>query len=160
MSGRLDATAAGQLETLATDSDPQVASAALHALQERSPELAARLAQRAFQAASAEARIGLLNGLSDLKNSITKPLYALALNDTDDSVVGQALQSLTALEGPDSAQRLLAVLNDSNRSREVRTEAASGLRTLGGPLARESRALLDSLNEPEEPVEFTCPDNP
>ena len=160
LSGRLDATAAGQLETLATDSDPQVASAALHALQERSPELAARLAQRAFQAASAEARIGLLNGLSDLKNSITKPLYALALNDTDDSVVGQALQSLTALEGPDSAQRLLAVLNDSNRSREVRTEAASGLRTLGGPLARESRALLDSLNEPEEPVEFTCPDNP
>jgi hypothetical protein len=74
-------------------------------------------------------------------------------------VAVQAIQSLTNLEGPASAARLLSVVSDANRSEQVRAEAASGLRTLGGPLARANRALLDSLSEPVAAGDFVCNPN-
>jgi hypothetical protein len=128
----------------------------LHVIQGRAPERILDLASRAFRAASAEERVNLLSSLSDLKNEVTRPLYELALREGDDDAAIQALHSLTELEGPQSAQQLLQIASDSNRSAEVRAEAASGLRDLGGPLARSNRALLDSLSEPSATGDFTC----
>ena len=150
LGARNDPGAERELEALASDANPEVVASALHALQAHSPEQISGLAQRAFRAASPDDRVTLLNSLSDLKSSVARPLYDLALSGSDDATTLQAVQSLATLAGPESAQRLLAVVNDSNRSQEVRTEAASGLRHLGGPLARANRALLDSLS-PVEP---------
>jgi HEAT repeat protein len=144
------------LETLAQDTNADVASSALHALQRLVPERVEGLAERALRAASSENRASLLGSFSDMKGSLTRPLYEQALNDADDAVAVQALQSLTNLAGPESARRLLAVVNDTNRGPEVRAEAASGLRQLGGPLAQANRALLDSLSPPPDPGANEC----
>ena len=159
LSTRPDAGALQELERLASDPDTQVMSGALHALQTRSPELVGRLAQRALREAVPEDRANVLSLLSDLKSNLSRPLLELALSDSEDSVTVQAIQFMTNLQGPTSAQRLLAVVNDSSRSAQVRTEAATGLRALGGPLARANRALLDSLSEPEAAGEFVCNPN-
>ena len=156
---RSDADASRELERLASDPEAQVMSGALHALQSRSPELVTNLAQRAVREATPENRANVLSLLSDLKQSASRPLLELALADAEDSVVVQAIQSLANLQGPESARRLLLVVNDAGRSEEVRREAASSLRSLGGPLARANRARLDSLSEPEENGAFVCNPN-
>jgi len=156
---RSDADASRELERLASDPEAQVMSSALHALQSRSPELVTNLAQRALREAAPENRANVLSLLSDLQASASRPLFELALADAEDSVVVQAVQSLANLQGAGSARRLLLVVNDASRSEEVRREAASGLRTLGGPLARANRALLDSLSEPEAGGAFVCSPN-
>ncbi|MES1178474.1 MAG: HEAT repeat domain-containing protein [Myxococcales bacterium] len=145
-----------ELEALAKDSDVGLVSRALHVIQGRAPDRILELATRAFRGASPEDRVNLLSNLSDLKGNVVKPLYELALREGDDDAAIEAVHSLSALEGPDSARQLLDVANDSNRSAEVRAEAASGLRALGGPLARSNRALLDSLSEPSATEEFVC----
>ena len=150
---RLDAKAEGELSALAADRNVEVASNALHVVQGRAPERALALAMRAFREASAEDRSTLLANLSDLEPNISRPLCELALREGDDDAVTQAVHSLTALEGPESAQRLADVMGDANRSQEVRSEAAAGLRSLGGPVARASRAQLDALSEPPR---FRC----
>ena len=155
-----DGTARSESEvlTLASDSDVTLVSRALRALQGRAPAQLSDCALRAFRAASSDDRVSLLSNVSDLKSEVTRPLYELALREGDDQAVIASIHALTELEGPDNAQRLASVLNDSNRSAEVRGEAAAGLRSIGGPLARSNRALMDSLNPPSE-EEFTC-DNP
>jgi HEAT repeat protein len=155
---RSDTQALQSLERLGSDPDPRVMGAALQALQTRSPELVVRLAARALRESTPEARVQLLSSLDDLKTSLSRPLFELALADADDAVSVRAIQSLATLQGPASAQRLLALVNDSGRSEQVRAEAASGLRALGGPLARANRALLDSLSEPEAETSeaFVC----
>jgi len=153
---RTDREATDELERLASDASTQVMSSALHALQTRSPELVARVAERALREAAAEDRASVLSSLSDLKASLSRPLLEHSLSDADDSVALQAIQSLGNLQGPASAQRLLSLANDSSRSEEVRREAASALRSLGGSLARANRALLDSLSEPEAEGTFVC----
>ncbi len=158
-STRPDPVALRELEQLAADPDPQVMSPALQALQARSPELVSRLALRALRESAPEDRVSLLSSFGALTARLSRPLFEFALNDTDDSVAVQAIQSLANLQGAASAQRLLSLVTDSSRSEQVRAEAASGLRTLGGPLARANRALLDSLSEPEAPGEFTCNPN-
>ncbi|MET0795185.1 MAG: HEAT repeat domain-containing protein, partial [Polyangiaceae bacterium] len=153
----LDPATEVDVEALATDSDLGVVSSALHVLQARAPERILALAMRAFRAAPVEDRSSLLSNLSDLKSEVTRPLNELALREGgDDATAIQAIQALSALEGPESARRLLEVLSDTNRSAEVRSEAASGLRGLGGPLARANRALIDSLSEPADAGDFTC----
>jgi HEAT repeat protein len=151
-----DPRAVQELERLGSDADAQVMSSALQALQTRSPELVGRLAEQALRAASPEARVDVLSALSDLKASLSRPLFELALSDADDSVAIQAIASLASLQGPASAQRLFSVVNDGHRSEEVRKEAASSLRRLGGPLARAHAELLASLSEPETVEEFVC----
>jgi HEAT repeat protein len=145
-----------QLETLAQDSDPQVVSAALHSLQGAPPEQLQRLAERAFRAAKPDDRATLLNSITDLRSTVTRPLYELALADSNDSAAIQGIQALTNLAGPESARRLLSIASDVNRSPEVRKEAAGGLKQLGGPLARSNRALLDSLGPPEDSGAISC----
>jgi HEAT repeat protein len=157
---RTDAVAERELEALAADSDVGVVSSALHAIEGRAPERLLDLASRAFRGAGAADRVSLLSNLNDLKNSVTRPLYEIALREGDDDTVIQAVHSLAALQGPESAQRLLQILSDSNRSPEVRSEAASGLRDLGGPLARSNRGLIDSLSEPSNTEDDTCDINP
>ncbi|HEY0469652.1 MAG TPA: HEAT repeat domain-containing protein [Polyangiaceae bacterium] len=159
LSTREDAEASRELERLAADPEPQIMSDALHTLQARSPELVGRLAERALREGEPERRANLLSLLSDLRANLSRPLLERSLSDTDDSVAVQAIQSLGNLPGAATAQRLLSVVNDANRSEEVRREAASGLRSLGGPLARANRALLDSLSEPEAVEEFVCSPN-
>jgi len=159
LSTRPEPEAAQELEHLASDPDAQVMSSALHTLQSRSPELVGRLALRALREAAPEDRANVLSSLSDLKASLSRPLLELALGDANDSVAVQAIQTFGNIQGPASAQRLLAVVNDASRSEEVRREAASGLRTLGGPLAQANRALLDSLSEPDAAGEFVCNPN-
>jgi len=149
-------TAVPELEALASDSDVGVVSRALHVIEGRAPERTLELASRAFRDASPEDRVNLLSNLSDLKNGVTRPLYEIALREGDDDAVIEAVHALAALEGPESAQRLLELVSDSHRSAEVRGEAASGLRDLGGPLARANRALLDSLSEPPHTENITC----
>ncbi len=144
---RLDARADAELSSLAADSDVEVASQALHVMQERAPERALGLAVRAFREASAEDRSTLLSNLNDLEPSISRPLCELAIREGDDDAVLQAVHSLTAFEGPESAQRLADVMSDAKRSQEVRSEAAVGLRSLGGTIARAHRAQLDALSE-------------
>jgi len=156
LSARTDREATQELERLASDSDTQVMSDALHALQARSPELVARLAARAIREAEPEERASVLSSLSDLKPTLTRPLLEAALSDADDSIAVQAIQALGNLRGPASAQRLLAVASDSTRSEEVRREAASSLRTLGGPLVHANSTLLDALLEPETEEFFVC----
>ena len=151
-----DDASARTIEALASDSDTEVASSALHAVQSKSPQLASQLALAAFRRASRDARLNLLASLTDLKGSVLEPLYELALSDNDDGVAIEAVHAFTAGEGPQNAQRLLAVVNDARRSAEVRGEAAAGLRQLGGPLARANQALLDTLSEPEDPGAYTC----
>ncbi|HEX2672062.1 MAG TPA: HEAT repeat domain-containing protein [Polyangiaceae bacterium] len=153
---RTDPEASAELERLASDASTEVMSAALHALQTRSPELVARIAERALREASPEDRASLLSSLSDLKGNLSRPLLERSLQDADDSVAVQAIQSLGNLQGPATAQHLLAVVSDPSRSEEVRREAANALRSLGGPLARANRALLDSLSEPEAEGTFEC----
>ncbi|MEO6599971.1 MAG: hypothetical protein ABIQ16_08885 [Polyangiaceae bacterium] len=131
-------------------------SNALHSLQRKTPEQVQRLADRAFRAAASEDRATLLNSLSDLRSSVTRPLYDLALADPDDATAIQGLQALTNLAGPESARRLLLVVTDVNRSQAVRQEAAAGLRQLGGPLSRANRALLDSLSPLEGSGALSC----
>ncbi len=145
-----------ELQALAQDSDPLVVSNALHSLQRQTPELVERLAERAFRAAAPEDRSTLLSSLSDLGGSVTRPLGDLALSDVDDATAIQGVQSLTNLAGPESARRLLLLVNDAQRSQAVRQEAAAGLRQLGGPLARANRALLDSLSPPEDSGAISC----
>lgn len=158
LSGRPDAEASRELERMASDPEPQVKSSALHALQPRSPELVGRLAQSALRESAPEDRANLLLLLGDLKASLVRPVFELALHDADDSVAVQAIQSMTLLQGPTSAQALLALVNDSSRSQQVRSEAATSLRGLGGPLARANRTLLDSLSEPAG-GEYVCNPN-
>jgi len=153
---RNDRGASDELERLATDPSPQVVSSALHALQARSPELVARAAERALHEATPEDRASVLSSLSDLKATLSRPLFERSLNDADDSVALQAIQSLSNLQGPATAERLLSVVNDSARSEDVRREAASALRTLGGPLARANSALLDSLSKVAAEEPFVC----
>ena len=159
LSARPDEEASRELERLASDPDAQVMSSALHTLQPRAPELVGRLALRALRQAAPEDRANVLSLLSDLKTSLSRPLLELSLGDADDSVAVQAIQSLGNLQGPASAQRLLSVVNDSSRSEDVRKEAASALRTMGGPLAQANRTLLDSLSEPDVAGEFVCSPN-
>ena len=144
------------LETLATDPDAGVASAALGQLQASAPELAATLAKRAYQAASAADRPMLLSSLSGLRGGLAMPLYDLALQDTDENVVLSGVQSLGQLQGPDSAGRLLAVVSDTNRSEEVRRSAAQALLALGGPLVRANRTLLETLEPADATGGYTC----
>jgi hypothetical protein len=75
------------------------------------------------------------------------------LNDASDETALRALELLTQLEGPTVAERLLSVARDSGRSHDLRSAAAAALRSLGGPLARSNRFLLDEL-QPREPVTF------
>ncbi|HYQ01444.1 MAG TPA: HEAT repeat domain-containing protein [Polyangiaceae bacterium] len=153
---RNDRGASDELERLAADPSPQVVSSALHALQARSPELVARAAEHALREATPEDRASVLSSLSDLKATLSRPLLERSLNDADDSVALQAIQSLSNLQGPATAERLLSVANDSARSEDVRREAASALRTLGGPLARANAALLDSLSNVAAEEPFVC----
>jgi HEAT repeat protein len=143
---------------LASDPDAGVASAALGQLQISAPELAATLAKRAYQAASAADRPTLLSSLSGLRGGLAMPLYELALQDSDENVVLSGVQSLAQLQGPDSAERLLAIASDANRSEEVRQSAAQALLALGGPLVRANRALLGALEPADGAVAeaYTC----
>lgn len=156
LSTRSDRRASDELERLASDPSAQVMSSALHALQTRSPELVARVAERALRAAPPEERVSLLSSLADLNPHLSRPLLERSLSDADDSVAIQAIQAVGNLQGPASAQHLFSVANDSSRSEDVRREAANSLRTLGGPLARANRALLDSLSAPEAEEQFEC----
>lgn len=156
LSARSDDEATRELATLAGDSDLEVASSALRALDARAPELAQQLALRAFRAGDSDARQTLLNNLNGLRRSVSRSLNELALADRDDNVVLAAVQGFTALEGPSSAQQLLALVSDANRSSEVRVAAAMGLRQLGGPLARSNRALLEAISPAEESGDYTC----
>ncbi len=156
---RDDAAAQSQVQALTSDASMEVVCGALRALEARSPELVLPLAQRAFRAASSEDRVTLLDNLNDLSSSILRPLDELAISEGDDSAALTAVQSLASLEGPESAQRLLSVASDNNRSPEVRTAAASGLRQLGGPLLRSNRALIDTLSPPDDPGVYTCNTN-
>lgn len=158
LSARSDPESTLELEQLASDPEAEIVSGALRALQTRSPELVARAAERALRETAAGDRASLLSSLSDLSPHLSRPLLERSLNDADDSVAVQAIQSLGDLQGPAVAQRLLAVVTDANRSEEVRKEAANGLRTLGGPLARANSALLDSLLGTEE-VYWSCTPN-
>ncbi len=144
------------LETLATDSDSGVATAALGQLQASAPEVAATLAKRAYQAASAEDRPTLLSSLSGLRSGLAMPLYELALQDADENVVLNGVHSLGELQGPDSARRLLAVASDSNRSEEVRRSAAQALLALGGSLVSANQTLLDTLDPGDRVGDFEC----
>jgi HEAT repeat protein len=145
-----------QLEALAQDSDPDVVSAALHALEHAEPEQVQRFAERAFRAAAPEGRAALLGSIGDLRSNVTRPLYELAVADTEDSAAIQGIQALTNLAGPESARQLLTIASDVNRSPEVRQEAAGGLKQLGGALARSNRALLDSLSPTADPGAISC----
>ena len=156
LSTRPDAEATSLLETLATDSNADVVNSALGGLQMRAPELAATLAQRAYQTADTEDRPSLLASLSGLAGTLAMPIYDLALKDPDDDTVLGALRALEQMQGPESARRLLAVASDTNRSTEVRSSAAASLLALGGPLVRENRALLDALGGPSETAEYVC----
>ena len=98
----------------------------------------------------------MLSNLNDLDGAIVRPLYDLALREGDDDAASQALRSLASLEGPDSARRLADVLNDPSRSAQVRSEAASGLRDLGGPLARANRASIAALAPPTSENDWVC----
>jgi HEAT repeat protein len=156
LSTRPDAEATALLETLATDSNADVVNSALGGLQMRAPELAATLAQRAYQQADAEDRPTLLGSLGGLAGTLAMPIYDLALRDPDDDTVLGAIRALQQMQGPESAQRLLAVANETNRSAEVRSNAAASLIALGGPLVRANRALLDALAGPTETAEYVC----
>lgn len=155
-STRTDREASDELERLAADASTQVMSSALHALQTRSPGLVAQVAERALREAAPDERVGVLSSLSDLRASLSRPLLERSLHDADDSVAVQAIQFLGNLQGPASARQLLSVVDDSSRSEEVRREAASALRALGGSLARSNRALLDALSEREAEGQFVC----
>ena len=154
---RSDEAATSELAALAADPSPEVASSALVALQTRAPDSVPRLAERAFRSASAEDRVTLLSSLGELRGTLARPLYDLALAEGDEGAASQAVQALVNLSGPESAQRLLGLVTDANRSPDVRREAATGLRQLGGPLARANRALLDSLSEPDPLGAYECP---
>ena len=157
LNARADAASTDELSRLAADPSPEVASSALLALQTRAPDSVAQLAQRAFRNASTEDRVTLLSSLVELKGNIARPLYDLALSEGDEGAALQAVQGLINLSGPESAQRLLALTGNSNGSPDVRRDAATGLRQLGGPLARANRALLDSLSEPISNGAYECP---
>jgi HEAT repeat protein len=157
LGARTDAAATNELAALAADPSPEVAGSALLALQTRAADSVSRLAQRAFRSASAEDRVTLLSSLGELRSNIARPLYDLALSEGDEGAVLQAVQALINLSGPESAQSLLGLVTDVNRSPDVRREAATGLRQLGGPLARANRALLDSLSEPDSLGAYQCP---
>ncbi len=156
LSARPDAEATSLLETLATDSNADVVNSALAGLQTRAPELAATLAQRAYQTADAEDRPTLLASLSGLSGTLAMPIYDLALKDPEDDTALAAIRALEQMQGPESAQRLLALASDTNRSAEVRSNAAASLLALGGPLVRANRALLDTLRGPSETAEYVC----
>ncbi len=156
LSMRTDDGATRDIAALAGDSDMEVVCSALRALDLRSPELVLGLATRAFRAGSSDERQSLLGNLNSLPQSVLRPLNELALAEGDDNVAIAALQTLSTLEGPESAQRLLAVANDGNRSSDVRSAAAQGLRHLGGPLARSNRTLLDTLSPADDPGAYTC----
>lgn len=152
---RRDDAATRDIVSLAGDEDVEVASSALRTLDSHAPERVLPLALRAFQGSSSEDRLTLLSRLDGVRQSVVRPLNELALSDANDEVVVSALQNLTALEGAASAQQLLAVASDANRSEEVRSVAARGLRKLGGPLARSNRGLLDTLS-PAEELTYSC----
>ncbi len=156
LSARTDEAATREIAALAGDSNMEVVCSALRALESRAPELVLQLATRAFHAGSNDDRASLLANLNGLRQSVLRPLSELALSEGDDTVAVAAVQSLTALEGPGSAQRLLAIASDANRSTDVRSAAAQGLRTLGGPLARSNHALLDTLSPADDPGAYTC----
>ena len=157
LNARADPASTNELSRLAVDPSPEVASSALLALQTRAPDSVSQLAQRAFRSASAGDRVSLLSSLGELKSNIARPLYDLALSEGDEGAALQAVQGLINLSGPESAQRLLALASNSNGSPDVRRDAATGLRQLGGPLARANRVLLDSLSEPISNGAYECP---
>ena len=153
---RPDADTAALLEALAGDHDVEVVTTALSQLRAVAPERAVALATRAYQSASPEDRTTLLSALGDLPGGLAIPLYERALQDSDESVVLNGVRSFGQLQRPGSAQRLLAVATDANRSQEVRVAAAQALRALGGPLVRDHRGLLDALDPPDVTEGYVC----
>jgi hypothetical protein len=131
-------------------------SAALHALEHAEPEQVQRFAERAFRAAAPEGRAALLGSIGDLRSNVTRPLYELAVADSEDNAAIQGIQALTNLAGPESARQLLSIASDVSRSPDVRQSAAGGLKQLGGPLARSNRALLDSLSPTADLGAISC----
>jgi len=143
-----------RLAALASDPDSDVATTALTTLKGQAPARAAKLAQSLFERGSSEQRSALFGALRELHGSLTRPIYEAGLNDPSDDTAQRSIAFLAGLEGPRAARQLLAVARDPARAQEVRSAAAGALRNLGGPLARQNRALLDELSErpAQEPV--------
>jgi HEAT repeat protein len=145
---RPDSLSDAEIDSYASDSDISVVSSALDLMQGRPAEQILAAATRAFRRASPDDRATLQSNLTAFKSDVARPFNEFALREGDDAAAIQAIQALAGMQGPESAQRLWEVLRDSNRSQEVRSEAAAALRELGGPLARSNRALIDSLSKP------------
>src|SRR6478736_2194249 len=154
---RPDSLSDTELESYANDKNVNVVSGALDLMQGRPAEQILAVAMRAFRRASPEDRATLLSSMTAFKRDIARPFNEFALREGDDAAAMQAIQALAGMQGPESAQRLLEVLRDSNRSQVVRSEAAAALRELGGPLARSNRTLIDSLSKPNT-EKFVCDD--
>jgi HEAT repeat protein len=104
-----------------------------------SPEAVAALL-KVFRTAPPEHKAFMAQLIGSTGNPAVKDWLLPLLNDSDEQVVMAAIRGLSALGAAEIVPRLSEILADSQRSEQVRVEAALGLGDLATPAARDALA--------------------
>jgi HEAT repeat protein len=104
-----------------------------------SPEAVAALL-KVFRTAPPEHKAFMAQLIGSTGNPAVKGWLLPLLNDSDEQVVMAAIRGLSALGAAEIVPRLSEILADSQRSEQVRVEAALGLGDLATPAARDALA--------------------
>jgi HEAT repeats len=113
---------------------------------EGSPAAVAALL-KVFRTALPEDKAFMVQLVGSTGNPAAKSWLWLLLDDVDPRVVAAAINGLSSIGGDDVTGRLVQILNDNQRSDEIRIEAASGLGTIRSDVARQ--ALIEALGRSE-----------
>jgi len=98
---------------------------------------------KVFQSAAPQHKAFMAQLIGSTRNPQAKAWLWLLLDDPNRDVVLATIRGLSAIGGDDVTSRIIGILNDEQRSDQVRVEAAIGLGVIGTPKA--SGALVEML---------------
>jgi HEAT repeat protein len=154
----LGADSAAPLETLAHDTDPAVARAALLGLVTDAPDRAARVVADVARAADPQTRLAAIQATEHLDPDDASRILVAALRDTDPNVTQNAATQL-GLVGTEAAQEaLVSILIHPTAGYETQRAAADALANAGGEIATRYAAMIAAVRAQPEPATAESPD--
>jgi HEAT repeat protein len=149
---QLGADAAGPLEKLAHDADPDVARTALLGLAADAPDRAARVIGDVAHATDPQTRLVAIQATQQLEPDDASRILVAALRDGDVSVTQTAAAGLGRLGTPEGEAALADLMTLPTAPYEAQRAAADALAEAGGEVATRYASVIARLRAMPTPV--------